>query len=223
VEDVELDGEGVGVSEGAAVGVDEGVDAAGVGLELLESVCGEEGGGAIGGGAELEDALLAVVLDERWAEDLGELTGAVAAKGVHLEEAVLRGDEALGEEQVVEVGGVDGGNSLGVAGDGDGSGEAGDGDVAVELWESRAHRVAESDAGGDDGDDEEQHEDLGGDEDALDPDAARRRKMVGILRRAPVAEVAVETSLGVVFAECVFGACVFGACGCGEAHKLEQF
>ena len=114
------------------MGGDEGVDAAGVGLELVELVGGEDGGGAVGGGAELEDALLAVVLDEGGAEDFGEGTGAVAAEGVHLEEAVGGGDVALGEEEVVEVGGVDGGDVLRVAGDGDGRGEAGDGEVAVE-------------------------------------------------------------------------------------------
>ena len=40
--------------------------------------------------------------DEGGAEDLGELAGGVAAEGVHLEEAVLSGDEALGEDEVVE-------------------------------------------------------------------------------------------------------------------------
>ncbi len=131
VEDVELDGQGVR-RVGAVVGVDVGVDAAGVGLELVELVGGKDGDGAVGGGAELEDALFAIVLDERGAEDFGEGAGAVAAESVHLEETVGGGDIALGEEQVVEVGGVDGGNTLRVAGDGDGRGEAGDGDVAVE-------------------------------------------------------------------------------------------
>ena len=136
-----------------AVGGDVGVDAVGVGLELVELVGGKGGGGAVGGGAELEDALLAIVLDEGGAEDLGEGAGTVAAEGVHLEEAVGGGDVALGEEQVVEVGGVDGGNTLRVAGDGDGRGEAGDGDGAVEETlvgeEVGAHVAAERD--GDDG------------------------------------------------------------------------
>ena len=94
----------------------------------MELVGGEDGDGAVGGGADLQGALEAVVLDEGGAEDLGELAGGVAAEGVHLPEAVLRGDEALGEEEVVEVGGVDGGDAVGVALDGDGGGEAGDGE-----------------------------------------------------------------------------------------------
>ena len=139
-------------SVAGAVGVDVGVDAVGVGLELVELVGGKDGDGAVGGGAELEEALLAVVVDEGGAEDFGEGAGAVAAEGVHLEEAVGGGDVALGEEQVVEVGGVEGGDALGVAGDGDGGGEAGDGDGAVEEAlvgeEVGAHVAAEG--GGDD-------------------------------------------------------------------------
>ena len=133
VEDVELDG----VLRGrrvllCAVGIDVGVDAVGVGLELVELVGGKDGDGAIGGGSELEDALFAIVLDEGGAEDFGEGAGAVAAEGVHLEEAVGGSDVTLGEEQVVEIGGVEGGDVLGVAGDGDGGGETGDGGGAVE-------------------------------------------------------------------------------------------
>ena len=139
---------------------DVGVDAVGVGLELVELVGGKDGDGAVGGGAELEDALFAIVLDERGAEDFGEGAGGVAAEGVHLEEAVCGGDVALGEEQVVEVGGVDGGNALRVAGDGDGGGEAGDGDGAVEEAlvgeEVGAHVAAEG--GGDDGEGEEEQD-----------------------------------------------------------------
>ena len=59
----------------------------------------------------------------------------MAAEGVHLPEAILRGDEALGEDEVVERGGADVGDAVVVAKDGDGSGEAGDGDGAVELGE----------------------------------------------------------------------------------------
>ena len=54
----------------------------------------------------------------------------MAAEGVHLPEAVLCGDEALGEEEVVERGGAEVGDAVGVALDGDGSGEAGDGEPA---------------------------------------------------------------------------------------------
>ena len=63
------------------------------------------------------------------------VAGGVAAEGLHLPEAVLRGDVALGDDEVVERGGLDVGDAVGVALDGDGSGEAGDGDGAVELRE----------------------------------------------------------------------------------------
>ena len=82
------------------------------------------------------------------AEDLGEGAGGVAAEGVHLPEAVLRGDEALGDDEVVERGGADVGDAVGVALDGDGSGEAGDGDGAVELGEGVVHGLASPVAGG---------------------------------------------------------------------------
>ena len=175
VEDMELDGESVGSvgGVGAAVGGDVGVDAIGVGLELVELVGGKDGDGAVGGGAELEDALLAVVLDERGAEDLGEGAGPVAAEGVHLEEAVGGSDVALGEEQVVEIGGVDGGNALRVAGDGDGGGETGDGDVTVEeaLFgeEVGAHVAAEGDGDDCEGEEEQDEQDAEGEPDAAEP------------------------------------------------------
>jgi len=175
-EDVELDGK---VLRGrraflCAGAGNEGVDAVGVGLELVELVRGEDGDGAVGGGSELEDALLAVVVDERGAEDLGECAGAVAAEGIHLEEAVGGGDVALGEEEVVEIGGVDGGDALGVAGDGDGGGEAGDSGGAVEetfvLGEGGSEVVAEREGHGEGEDGDEDCEDCGGDREALDPD-----------------------------------------------------
>jgi hypothetical protein len=79
---------GFGVGAGWAVGGDVGVDAAGVGFELVELVGREGGDGAVGGAAELEIALKAVVFDEGGAEDFCELASAVAAEGVHLEEAI---------------------------------------------------------------------------------------------------------------------------------------
>jgi hypothetical protein len=95
-EEAELEG------EMGALEVDGGIDAGGVALEEVELVGGESGDGAVGGGSEEEGALEAVVGEEAGAEDLGEGTGGVAAEGVHLPEAVLCGDEALGEEEVVE-------------------------------------------------------------------------------------------------------------------------
>ena len=116
----------------------------------MELVGREGGEGAVGGGADLEGALEAVVGDEGWAEDLGEFAGGVAAEDVHLPEAVLCGDVALGDDEVVERGGADVGDAVGVALDGDGSGEAGDGDGAVELGEGVAHGLAGPVARGED-------------------------------------------------------------------------
>ncbi len=71
----------------------------------------------------------------------------MAAEKVHLPEAVLRGDVALGEDEVFERGGVDVGDAVGVALDGDGGGEAVDGESAVELGEVRLHDVGDVAAG----------------------------------------------------------------------------
>ena len=88
--------------EMGALDGDGGVDAGGVALEEVELVGWEGGDGAVGGGADLEGALEAVVGEEAGAEDFGEGAGGVAAEGVHLPEAILCGDEALGEDEVVE-------------------------------------------------------------------------------------------------------------------------
>jgi hypothetical protein len=126
----ELDGEGVGEvlvhdkgdEEGVAWGpggrlvaketelewemglldTDGGVDSGGVTLKGVELIGWQCGDGAVGGGAKLKGSLDAVMGEKRWAENLGEGAGGVAAEGVQLPEAVLRGDEALGDEEVVE-------------------------------------------------------------------------------------------------------------------------
>ncbi len=125
---------------------DGGVDAAGVELEVVELGWIKNCDSSVCCSAELEGALGAVVSEERGAEEFGEGSEGVAAKGFHLPEAILRGDEALGDDEVVERRCLDGGDALRVALDGDGSGEAGDGEVAVELREGVAHGVAGPDA-----------------------------------------------------------------------------
>ena len=117
-----------------ALGFDGGVDAAGVELEPVELVRRVVGEGAVCGGADLEGALDAVMLKEGGTEDFGELAGDVAAEGVHLPEAVLRGDVALGDDEVVERGGSNVGNTVGVALDDDGCGEAGDGELGMTMY-----------------------------------------------------------------------------------------
>jgi len=149
---MELDGQCLGVCG------DEGVDAVGIGFELVELVGSKDSNCPVGCGTELEGALTAVVFEERWAEDLGEVTGGMAAEGVHLPEAVLRGDVTLREEKVVEVGGADGGNTLWIACDRHGRSETRDVDVAVKLWERGVHRSAECGRCGDDRDEQQQGE-----------------------------------------------------------------
>jgi len=87
--------------EVSALEVDGGVDAGGVALEEVELIGGEGRDGAVGGVADEEGALEAVVSEEAGAEDLGESARGMATEGVHLPEAVLCGDEALGEEEIV--------------------------------------------------------------------------------------------------------------------------
>ena len=79
-----------------------GIDSGGVALEEVELIGGKSGDGAVCGCADEEGALKTIVSEERGAEDFSEGAGGVAAQGVHLPEAVLCGDEALGEEEVVE-------------------------------------------------------------------------------------------------------------------------
>jgi len=102
----------------------------------------------IGGDADLERALHTVVLEEAGSEDLGEFTGGVAADGVHLEEAIPCGEEALSEDEVVHRGGADGGDAVLIAQNGNGSVEAGDGEAALELRESFFHGTSRPEAAG---------------------------------------------------------------------------
>ena len=127
VQQMELDRQRVAVSG------DEGIHAAGVGVELMALVVGQDRKGSVCGGAQLQVALQAVMFDERRTEDLGKLTGGVAAECVHLEEAVLRRHEALREEQIVEVGSVERGHTVAIARDGDRGGQAVEMEFAVDL------------------------------------------------------------------------------------------
>jgi hypothetical protein len=195
-EEAELEGE-VG-----ALDCDGGVDAGGVALEEVELIGGEGGDGAVGGGSNEEGALEAVVGEEAGAEDFGEGAGGVAAERVHLPEAILCGDEALGEEEVVECGGAEVRDAVGVALDGDGSGEAGDGDGAVELGERVLHGLTEPVAGDDEADDGEENCE-GGDDDG---DAAEEAAAVGLLRGLLRGEGRVGDDVGI--------------CEMGEAHGL---
>lgn len=82
--------------------LDGGVDAAGVELEPVKLIRGKGSNRAIGGDPELEGALGAVVREHGGTENFREITGGVASKGVHLPEAILGGDEALSDDEIIE-------------------------------------------------------------------------------------------------------------------------
>jgi hypothetical protein len=112
---------------------DEGVDASGVVVEEAAVAGVHRGDDLFGFGAHLEEALHAVVSDEAFAEDLRDLPGDVAAGHVHLPEAVLGGDVALGGEEIVEIGGLNVRDAVLISADGDFGGEAGELERAVDL------------------------------------------------------------------------------------------
>ena len=141
-EQAELDG------EAAALGGDGGVHSARVDLQPVALIGGQDGDGAVGGGAQLQAALQAVVIQQGAAKNGGKLAGGVAAQQVHLPQAVLGGDEALGKDEVVHGGGADVGHAAGVAFHRDRRGEAVDGERAVELRQVLAHRNADEVAPG---------------------------------------------------------------------------
>jgi hypothetical protein len=132
-EEAELDG------EMCALSFHGGVYAAGVELEPAHLLGWEDGVGAVGSCADLEGALKAVVGNQLGTEDLGHITGDVAAKCVHLPEAVLSRDVALGDDEVVERSGADVGDAVGITLYGDWGREAVDGESAVELRERVEH------------------------------------------------------------------------------------
>jgi hypothetical protein len=130
----------------SALSGDGGVDASGVELQVVKLVRRENGNGTVGGGAELEGALGSVMEQGGGAEELGESAGPVAAQGLHLPKAVLRGDIALGEDQVVEIRCGDVRDAVAIALHGDGSGEARDGEGAIQLRKGITHGIASPDA-----------------------------------------------------------------------------
>ena len=77
---------------------DEEIDTPGVVVEAPAIICGQIAVEALSGNANLEDALRFVVLDERRAHDFSEIPVGVAARGVHLPQAILRGHVALRDE-----------------------------------------------------------------------------------------------------------------------------
>jgi hypothetical protein len=137
--------------EMVALDGDGGVDSAGVDLEVVKLLFGDSRDGPVGGGPQLKSSLDTVMLEKGGPENLGQLTGGVPAERVHLKEAVLGGDEALGEDEVVERGGTDVGDPVGIALDCDRSGDAGYAEFAIDLRERCSQEMVNVAARGEEG------------------------------------------------------------------------
>ena len=141
-----------------------GVDARGIALEQHPVGLGQGGQGDAGAGAEAVDAALAVDRQQRLAEQRREVAGAGAAQQVHLEEALLRMDEAGGEGDVAAVAAADRRHALGVARHRDRAAQAGGGDLAVERRQAGAEERVAADR-------RREHEDDDEPEEGEDPEA----------------------------------------------------
>jgi hypothetical protein len=108
----------------------------------------------------------------------------VATENVHLEEAILGGDEALREDEVVEGLCADVGDAVSVALDGDGSGEAGHGESAVNLGKLGDEKVMNVASCSEEACDAEDKEDGAADGDELE-EAARAARLYGVAARTP--------------------------------------
>src|SRR5581483_4190510 len=82
--------------------LDKRIHAPGVDLKVVPLLRIKRVGGPLRRFAKLQVTLLAIMLQQRWTEDLGEIAGGVAAGGIHFPEAVLRSDEPLRIEKVIE-------------------------------------------------------------------------------------------------------------------------
>jgi hypothetical protein len=170
----------VGVLDG-----DRGVDAASVKLEIVELLGGKRGDGSVGGSAKLQGALNAVVLEEAGSDDLSEFAGGVATEEVHLEETVLRGDEALGDDEVVERGSADVGDAVSVTLNGDRSREARKGECAVDLGKRGDEAVVNVAAKGEEAGDAKDEEDGAGDGEELQEAARTASRLAVAVSRLP--------------------------------------
>ncbi len=92
-----------------------GVHSARVDFEPVLLLGRERGPRAVRGHAQLQCALQAVVLQRVATEDGSQLAGSMTAQHIHLPQAVLCGDEALGKDQVFHRAGADVRNALGIA------------------------------------------------------------------------------------------------------------
>src|SRR5271168_750604 len=95
--------------------LDKGVHSTGIGLNTRAVICGDSLNGLPGGESHPQNSLLAIVLENIWANHFGQFSSGEAPHSVHLEQAVLGGDIALGEEQIVEIRRLDSGDAVIVA------------------------------------------------------------------------------------------------------------
>src|SRR6185437_16107016 len=137
--------------------VDVVVDAASIVLKIAAVGFTEVGDDALGGFPDEQYALHAVVLYVGGPEYFRHVSGGHAAGHVHLPESVLRGDVALRDEEVIEIGGLNVRHSVAVAAHRYGGVQAMQLKLAVKLWKRCAHVVfqpdgcADHDARGSDG------------------------------------------------------------------------
>ena len=124
----------------------EGIHAARVDFQIVLVAVAEVLDRVLGEVTESKDALLPVVREGGRAEDFAKFTGRVTAAEVHLPEAILGGDIALREEEVVEIVSTDVRDSLLVADDLDGRAKSGDRNGAVQLRESCTSSAEEPEA-----------------------------------------------------------------------------
>ena len=83
--------------------------------------------------AQAENALLAIMFNQRRAEDLGHLARSVPSHHIHLPETILRRDVALCIEKVFQCLRLDGGNAVSVARYRHRSGQVRQRDLSIQL------------------------------------------------------------------------------------------
>lgn len=136
-----------------------GVDSAGIDLEIVKLFFWDGGYGAVCSGAKLKIALNAIVLNKRRPQNFGKLAGGMASKKVHLEESILRGDEALGEDEIIEGCCPDMGHTVHIPLNGDRGGESLHGESTIDLWKRCLENVLHVAAGGEKGGQTEDEQD----------------------------------------------------------------
>src|ERR1700733_5957212 len=121
--------------------VDVGIYAARIVLKIAAVALGEPCGHALGCGPHLQYALHAIMLDQVFAQKLGQLASGHAARHIHLPETVLRGDVALRFKEIVEVCGFNMGHAMLISTHVDGGREPGQEHLPIELRQRIAHGV----------------------------------------------------------------------------------